>query len=519
MQFLRPVARRPTMIGVMLNRLAHRRCATSSIPVPAAGGEAVDFATWWPYGDSDHRRSSTIWPLDSLRIVRNRPDDQEAAPLHAVRVGRACRAPTLAVDTGFHGGEPSCPMGRRDALLRFATSPAGARLREAVRSSRSSGQSRRRRGRARPTKRRRSQSSGSTPTAAAPRSCDRRLPRHRETASHCRHPLLALGRRRRSSRPGWLSAGDDSTLECSSARGDRPRVPAGRANSSSRRRGLLAHSGLRRAGRSAIDAEVSSHAAATAHGRHSTAPATTASRSFAAPPTRAALSVTFAERRTAPPPFRRCRRRFREEILAGDCDRARGSTSSAARPASSAQPDTVDDGLRRLEDEGLVVIARRRGTLVAPVDERDVAKSSRSAPRSRHSPRSAPPSDRPDANRGDERPEEILDALPRPSPRAMSRHMIAGERAFHDSSFGWRDNGAWSPCTGASTPRSRIARSTHRALLDGSSRPRAEGAPAILEAVERATATGRGAVRDHIVRAARSFTADGLRQGRRPCDR
>jgi DNA-binding GntR family transcriptional regulator len=63
---------------------------------------------------------------------------------------------------------------------------------------------------------------------------------------------------------------------------------------------------------------------------------------------------------------------LREDILAG---RLRPGTrldvgELATNFGISRTP--VDDGLRRLEDEGLVVIARRRGTFVAAIDERDV---------------------------------------------------------------------------------------------------------------------------------------------------
>jgi DNA-binding GntR family transcriptional regulator len=65
---------------------------------------------------------------------------------------------------------------------------------------------------------------------------------------------------------------------------------------------------------------------------------------------------------------------LRQEILAG---KLRPGTrldidELAVRFGVSRTP--LDDGLRHLEDEGLVVIARRRGTFVAAIDARELAE-------------------------------------------------------------------------------------------------------------------------------------------------
>jgi hypothetical protein len=129
MQFLRPVARQPGDEWRHVATFGYRERAFRFL-VPAAGGEAVEFATWWPYGDSDHvALLDDLGHLDSARIEEIGKTSR-GRRLHAVVVGERPR-PTLAVVSGFHGGEPSA-LWATDALLRFATSPAGRALREAV---------------------------------------------------------------------------------------------------------------------------------------------------------------------------------------------------------------------------------------------------------------------------------------------------------------------------------------------------------------------------------------------------
>lgn len=129
MQFLRPVARRPGDEWRHVATFGYRERAFRFV-VPAAGGEAVDFATWWPYEDADHL--TLLDDLEQLGSVRIEEigKTSRGRPLHAAVLGDRQR-PMLAVVSGFHGGEPSA-LWAADALLRFAASPAGADLREAI---------------------------------------------------------------------------------------------------------------------------------------------------------------------------------------------------------------------------------------------------------------------------------------------------------------------------------------------------------------------------------------------------
>jgi hypothetical protein len=129
MQFLRPVTRAPADEWRHV-AIFGRRGRSFRFVVPASGGEAVDFATWWPYGDADHLALlDDLAQLDSVRIEEIGKTSR-GRPLHAVVIGDG-RSPTLAVVSGFHGGEPSA-LWAADALLRLAASPAGAELRGTI---------------------------------------------------------------------------------------------------------------------------------------------------------------------------------------------------------------------------------------------------------------------------------------------------------------------------------------------------------------------------------------------------
>jgi hypothetical protein len=130
MQFLRPVARMP---GAGWRHVSDfgRHNGYFSFTVPTAGGEAVDFASWWPYEDAHH--SALLQELAQLPFVSIEQIGKtgRGRSLQAVVI-QETDGPTLAVVSGFHGGEPSA-LWAADALLRFAASPAGAHLRRNLR--------------------------------------------------------------------------------------------------------------------------------------------------------------------------------------------------------------------------------------------------------------------------------------------------------------------------------------------------------------------------------------------------
>jgi len=199
---------------------------------------------------------------------------------------------------------------------------------------------------------------------------------------------------------------------------------------------------------------------------------------------------------------------LREEILAG---RLRPGTrldvgELAANFGTSRTP--VDDGLRRLEDEGLVVIARRRGTFVAPVDERDVREvfEIRAALEALAARRAAEYRDADAVTRL----EEILDRLTNAiSARNVEEH-DRWNAAFHEQLVRMAGNRRLVALHGSLHAQITIAR-VHAQSASWTVRADLElhEHQEILDAVakgdgERAAA----AVWDHILRAARSLTAD-----------
>jgi hypothetical protein len=126
MQFLRPVARRPDADWQHVAEY-HRRDDGYRFVVPAAGGAAVDFATWWPYGEAEHAAlldELAASPFVSLEPIGTTVHGRTITGL-VISDGAG---PTLAVVSGFHGGEPSA-LWATDSMLRFAASPGGAELR------------------------------------------------------------------------------------------------------------------------------------------------------------------------------------------------------------------------------------------------------------------------------------------------------------------------------------------------------------------------------------------------------
>jgi DNA-binding GntR family transcriptional regulator len=65
---------------------------------------------------------------------------------------------------------------------------------------------------------------------------------------------------------------------------------------------------------------------------------------------------------------------LREEILAGKLRPGERLDIDELADRFGISRTPLDDGLRRLEDEGLIVIARRRGTYVAAIDERNLVE-------------------------------------------------------------------------------------------------------------------------------------------------
>jgi len=199
---------------------------------------------------------------------------------------------------------------------------------------------------------------------------------------------------------------------------------------------------------------------------------------------------------------------LREDILAGrlrpgmrlDVEELAASFGTSRTP--------VDDGLRRLEDEGLVVIARRRGTFVAPVDERDVHEvfEIRAALEALAARRAA---ERRDGN-AIAKLEEILERL---AEAIADRNVEEHDRwnsAFHEQLVGMAGNRRLVALHGSLHAQITIAR-VHAQSASWTVRADLEVREhqEILDAVaagdgERASA----AVWDHILRAARSLTAD-----------
>jgi DNA-binding GntR family transcriptional regulator len=199
---------------------------------------------------------------------------------------------------------------------------------------------------------------------------------------------------------------------------------------------------------------------------------------------------------------------LREEILAG---RLRPGTrldvtELATRFGTSRTP--VDDGLRRLENEGLVVIARRRGTFVAPIDERDLwdVFEIRAALEALAARRAAERRD----PRGIERLNEVLDRLSEAiSARDVDEH-AHWNAAFHEQLVRMSGNRRLLSLHGSLHAQITIAR-VHAQTTSWTVRADLElrEHQEILDAVtfgdgDRAAA----AVWAHILRAARSLTAD-----------
>src|SRR6187200_1949486 len=63
---------------------------------------------------------------------------------------------------------------------------------------------------------------------------------------------------------------------------------------------------------------------------------------------------------------------LREDILAGRLPPGTRLDIGQLSRRFQISRTPIDDGLRRLEDEGLVIVAPRRGTFVAPLDARDL---------------------------------------------------------------------------------------------------------------------------------------------------
>jgi hypothetical protein len=135
MQFLRPVYRRRGEDWRHVARFGPRTVEREDVfafDVPAADGEPVEFASWWPYDDADH-----LELVDDLAATGNARttvigSTEHGRDIHAVTIADGRPPATVVVTAGFHGGEPSC-LWAADGLLRFAASPAAAELRRALR--------------------------------------------------------------------------------------------------------------------------------------------------------------------------------------------------------------------------------------------------------------------------------------------------------------------------------------------------------------------------------------------------
>jgi predicted deacylase len=100
--------------------------------VPASGGAPVEFASWWPYDLEHHEALLRELGACGVATVTPAGTTVHGRPLHAVTVAEDSWSHTLAVTSGFHGGEPS-GLWAADALLRFAISPAATPLRRWLR--------------------------------------------------------------------------------------------------------------------------------------------------------------------------------------------------------------------------------------------------------------------------------------------------------------------------------------------------------------------------------------------------
>ena len=136
MRFLRPVARMPGAEWrpvVDFGEKAVGREDVFAFTVPAAAGEAVEFATWWPYELGHLEALFSDLAATSVATVATIGHSTHERALRSVTIeeGPGPRR-TLVVVAGFHGGEPSS-LWAADALLRHAASPAGAALRRDLR--------------------------------------------------------------------------------------------------------------------------------------------------------------------------------------------------------------------------------------------------------------------------------------------------------------------------------------------------------------------------------------------------
>ena len=66
---------------------------------------------------------------------------------------------------------------------------------------------------------------------------------------------------------------------------------------------------------------------------------------------------------------------LRKDILAGELQPGARLDIGELSERFGISRTPIDDGLRRLEDEGMIVVAPRRGTFVAPLDERDLEEA------------------------------------------------------------------------------------------------------------------------------------------------
>jgi DNA-binding GntR family transcriptional regulator len=199
---------------------------------------------------------------------------------------------------------------------------------------------------------------------------------------------------------------------------------------------------------------------------------------------------------------------LRQEILAG-----------ALRPGTRLDIDELaerfgisrtplDDGLRRLEDEGLVVIARRRGTFVAPVDARDVAEvfEIRAALEALAARRAAERRDANDIARINAILDELSEAIARRDVEAHARC----NAAFHEQLVQMSGNHRLLSLNRSLHAQITIAR-VHAQSSSWTARAELElrEHQAIVEAIARGDGDAAAlAVSGHIERAARSLTTD-----------
>ena len=204
---------------------------------------------------------------------------------------------------------------------------------------------------------------------------------------------------------------------------------------------------------------------------------------------------------------------LRREILAGNLKPGTRLVIDELAERFGVSRTPLDDGLRRLEDEGLVVIAPRRGTFVAAIEARELAEvfDIRASLEALAARRAAERKDPRAIARITYLLTDLADSIAK---RGIDAHSRANA-AFHEQLVRMSGNGRLLSLYASLHAQITIAR-VHAQSTSWATRADLElqEHQAIVDAIARGDGDAAAlAVTEHIQRAARSLTADLLEAG------